>query len=116
MGITSYPDGQIVAGSEFEYGQMPTPEEVRGYNLLIVEEVCDTGKTLQHAVELLELAGAGLIRTAVLHYKPEKTQTGFVPDWYADVTNKWVIYPWELHEAVGKKSVVRRQAEEEIAA
>jgi uncharacterized protein len=106
--LSSYEDGQTERRGDFEYGQMPTPEEVKGKNLLLIEEVCDSGNTLHHLRGLLDLAGAGLVRTGVLHYKPEKSKTGFVPDWFVEKTNQWIVYPWEEHERRGKLSVVRQ--------
>lgn len=94
---------------EFEFGQMPVPEQVRGKDLLIIEEVCDTGKTLDYVYKYLKDNGAGLIRTGVLHYKPGQSQSGFRPDWSVETTDKWIVYPWELHEPAGLDSVVRRK-------
>jgi uncharacterized protein len=112
MCMSSYKDGQMKRNGVFEYGQMPTPEEVDGLDLLIIEEVCDTGETLKHATELLALANAGLIRTATLHYKPTKSTTGFVPDWYGIKTDAWIVYPWEKDEKVGASSAVKRRPPE----
>ena len=95
--------------TEFRYGQMPTPEDVAGKDILIIEEVCDTGHTLKHVTELLKVAGAGLVRTGVLHYKPSKSETDFVPDWWVNETDKWIVYPWEQHEINGQNSTVRRK-------
>jgi uncharacterized protein len=109
MCMTSYKDGEKQAGGEFKYGQMPLPEEVAGLNLVIIEEVCDTGRTLKHAIELLHTAGANIVRTATTHYKPSKSTTGVVPDFYAVETDAWIKYPWEIHEKIGESSVVRRR-------
>jgi hypoxanthine phosphoribosyltransferase len=115
MCMTSYADGEIERSGKFIYGQMPKPEEVDGFDLLVIEEVCDTGETLQHASDLLELAGAGLVRTAALHYKPTRSTTGFKPDWYANETDAWIVYPWEKDERIGKKSTVRRPNADDLA-
>lgn len=106
--IGSYETGKSERSGEFMLGQMPVPEQVKGKELLIVEEVCDTGHTLQFLVEWLEFMGAKLIKTAALHYKPGRSETGFVPDWYADKTDKWIVYPWETFEEQGKSSKVRK--------
>lgn len=106
--IGSYKQASSQRKSEFELGQMPTPEQVRGKNILIIEEVCDTGQTLKYLYDYLHQAGAGLIRTGVLHYKPGQSETGFKPDWAITTTEKWIVYPWELHEAAGQSSVARK--------
>jgi hypoxanthine phosphoribosyltransferase len=95
--------------TEFTLGQMPTDEEIEGKNLLIIEEVCDTGHTLKYLTDLFKQQGAELIRTGALHYKPDQSQTGFKPDWYAAETDKWIVYPWEVHDSNGKNSMARRR-------
>lgn len=37
------------------------------------------------------------MKTATLHLKPSSQ---FVPDFYAMVTDAWIIYPWELYETI----------------
>jgi hypoxanthine phosphoribosyltransferase len=112
FGVKSYKAGTTERIGRFEYGQVPRPEEVEGLDLLIIEEVCDTGHTLSHVSDLLTLAGAGLVRTGVLHYKPGQSETGFTPDWFMVKTEAWIDYPWEKNERKGATSVVRRKREE----
>lgn len=106
--IGSYESGKSERSGEFALGQMPTPEQVKGKDILIVEEVCDTGHTLKFLVDWLKFTGAKTIKTAALHHKPERSETGFVPDWHAEETDKWIVYPWEIFEEQGKSSKVRR--------
>ena len=82
--------------TDFKLGQMPTKAELAGKKLLIIEEVCDTGRTLSFLVKRFKSQGAVLIRSGALHYKPGLSQTGFVPDWFVIETDKWIVYPWEL--------------------
>lgn len=105
--ISSYQEGGTLR-AEFKLGQMPTDDEVAGKNLLIIDEVCDSGHTLKYLVDKLGQQGAALIRTGVLHYKPAQTQTNFEPDWYVDKTDKWIVYPWEDSELSAQKSHVKR--------
>lgn len=100
----SYASGVDKRKNEISYGQMPTAEEVRGKNLLIIDEVCDSGKTLLDLVNKLKQMGATKVMTAVIHYKPGKSETGFVPDWFVKKTDSWVVYPWEISEYNGKNS------------
>ena len=111
MCMTSREDGDIDQIKDFIYGQMPLPKEVEGLDHLIIEEVAHTGTTLKHATELLELAGAGLVRTAALHLK--RKQSCFIPDFYANETESWIVYPWEKDERIGNKSAARRLSPEE---
>ena len=114
MCMTTYRDGETESSGQFRYGQMPTPEDVKGLDLVIIEEVCDTGETLSHAEDLLRLAGAGLVRSGVLHFKPGKTTTGYTPDWFANTTDSWIVYPWEKDERIGQGSIVRRPTMDEV--
>jgi len=56
--------------------------------VLIVDDVADTGKTLQ---EIRNAFGI-YFTTATLHYK---TRSVVIPDFYVEETNKWIVYPWE---------------------
>ncbi|HVX24423.1 MAG TPA: phosphoribosyltransferase family protein [Candidatus Saccharimonadales bacterium] len=107
--IHSYATGASERREHFEVGQMPPPEMIRDKNLLVVEEVCDTGQSLHFLFDYLQTAGAGLVRTGVLHYKPERSETDFVPDWYVTQTNDWIVYPWEVHEINGESAGVKRE-------
>lgn len=109
--VTSYDAGTTSQNQEFRMGQMPTKEQVEGKNLLIIEEVCDTGNTLAHVTSLLQLMGVGLIKTGVLHYKPTNSKSGFKPDYFVQETDKWIVYPWEIHEQNKKLTHVRRPAD-----
>jgi hypoxanthine phosphoribosyltransferase len=112
-GIKSYqPDN--TQSATLQIGQMPTREEVTGKDLLIIDEVCDTGETLQFVKNYLLEATAASVQSAVLHYKPKRSTTGFVPEFYVEKTNHWIIYPWEASEQRGKQSVAHRQQAESV--
>lgn len=107
--IGSYQDAQTKQ-EDFRYGQMPPRELVAGKDILVIDEVCDTGKTLECLGRYLMENGAKSVKTGVMHYKPSMSQTSFVPDWFVEQTDKWIVYPWELHEPNGLKSSARRKA------
>jgi len=68
---------------------------VKGVNVLVVDDVSDTGESLKVAVEHLDVGGAKAIKTATLFYKP---QSIFKPDFFIVQTEQWVIFPWERLE------------------
>jgi hypothetical protein len=68
---------------------------VKGVNVLVVDDVSDTGESLKVAVEHLDVCGAKAIKTATLYYKP---QSIFKPDFFIVQTEQWVIFPWERLE------------------
>ena len=69
---------------------------VRGMNVLVVDDVADTGESLKVAVEHLDVCGAKAIRTATLYYKP---QSILKPDFFIIQTDQWIIFPWERLES-----------------
>jgi uncharacterized protein len=107
-GVTSYAPVGSKRQAEFKLGQMPSSSEVKGKNLLIIEEVCDTGQTLTFLTEHFKEQGAKLVRVGALHYKPAMSLTGFKPDWAVATTDKWIVYPWEVHDKESGDSVVKR--------
>jgi len=71
-------------------------EDVTKKNVLVVDDVSDTGDSLKVAVDHMAEKGAVAIRTATVYFKPHST---FKPDFYADTTSDWIIFPWERLEA-----------------
>ncbi len=80
---------------EKPYIRQPLVVNVLDKRVLIVDDVSDTGLTLQVAVNAISMHGPASIRTATLYVKP---WTKFVPDYYAVQTDKWVVFPWEREE------------------
>ncbi|MEM2763589.1 MAG: phosphoribosyltransferase [Sulfolobales archaeon] len=72
---------------------------VEGRRVLLVDEVADTGKTLEASIKELAKLHPKEIRTAVLHLKPTSV---VIPNYYAEKLDKWVwlFYPWSLVETV----------------
>ncbi len=71
-----------------------------GNRLLLVDDLVDSGHTLQEALAWLEQhygADIDQVRTAVLWYKSKSV---FVPDYYVDYLpeNPWVHQPFEVFE------------------
>jgi len=94
--------------------QAPTAS-VLGKNVLLVDDIADTGKSLQLAKTLLEQQGAVEIKTFTLYYKP---QSIIKPDFYGKETSSWVVFPWETKETLRRimqKHVGKRQLNQEIA-
>jgi hypothetical protein len=60
--------------------------------VLVVDDVADTGETLEFAVRYARRRGGREVRTATLGYKPHSK---FVPDYFVFRTSRWVVFPWE---------------------
>ncbi|WP_440952569.1 phosphoribosyltransferase [Methanococcoides sp. FTZ1] len=77
--------------------KFPLSVDIHDKNILVVDDVTDTGKTLSVAVDYLESLNPADIKTAVLQHK---ICSDFVPDFYARkvVKWRWIIYPWAAYE------------------
>ena len=67
--------------------------------LLIVDDVHDTGKSINQIIlDLNEACSINTpeIKVATPYFKPDKNQTGRQPDYFIHKTNKWLIFPHEL--------------------
>jgi hypothetical protein len=74
----------------------PISEDISGKKILVVDDVSDTGESLIVALEHVRERGAGGIRTVTIYHKPHSK---FKPDFFAETTSNWIIFPWERLEA-----------------
>jgi hypoxanthine phosphoribosyltransferase len=69
-------------------------------SLLIVDDVFDTGLTIEAVITRLRdkarLNTPQDIRVAVPYYKPSRNKSGRVPDYYLHETSRWLKYPHSL--------------------
>ena len=69
-------------------------------SLLIVDDVFDTGLTIDaviaHLQEKARLNTPHDIRVAVPYYKPQRSKSSRVPDYYLHETERWLKYPHSL--------------------
>lgn len=89
--------GPAASRKESALVKYPLACSVEGMDLLVIDDVTDTGETLSTAVHYLQQLQPDHIRTGVLHHK---LSSGFSPDYYAEAVSEWhwIIYPWALHE------------------
>ncbi len=83
--------------------------------ILLVDDIADTGKSLQLAKSHLQDKGSQEIKIATLYLKPQSITK---PDFYEKQTSSWVIFPWDTKETIRKilqKQPGKRQANQEIA-
>jgi hypoxanthine phosphoribosyltransferase len=78
--------------------QFPADPLLRDRRVLIVDDVWETGKTSTLVRRRVREAG-GRPEIAVLHYKPGRSSSSERPDYYADTTDEWIIYPWDPSRA-----------------
>jgi len=88
-------------------------EGVRGKQVLVVDDLVDQGDTMQVVKEYLASQDPELLEVAVLFKKP---WTRTEPDYYLEVVDRWMVFPFELSEvnrlrvANGDVSVVSAEA------
>ncbi len=72
---------------------------VKGKDVLIVDEVVDTGATMSKIVKIVKKLGARKLKTATLHYK---SRSILIPDYYVEKVDRWVwiFYPWSFSETL----------------
>jgi len=70
-------------------------QEIKGKHVLIVDDLVDQGDTIQVVKEYLSGQGPKILEVAVLFKKP---WTKIEPDYYLEVIDRWVVFPFELSE------------------
>ncbi len=80
------------------YVRYPLNADINGRNVLLLDDVCDSGDTFAVGAEHIQHCGkVNEMRTAALHLK---TVSKFIPDFYAGTVSewRWLIYPWAVNE------------------
>lgn len=66
--------------------------DLNGYDVLLVEDILDSGRTLNYVSEILKTRGANSIRIATLLDKPERRVAPIAPDYVGcDVPDEFVV-------------------------
>jgi len=69
---------------------------IHGQKLLVVDDVADTGRTLELVLDLLRGQGAE-VWSAVLYAKPHSVCD---PDFVWRRTDQWIVFPWSAEPPV----------------
>ena len=75
-------------------------ESIRGKRLLVVDDVVDSGRTMELVINLLRNHGVD-VRSAVLYTKPT---TVVLPDYSWRSTDRWIAFPWSADGPVARRS------------
>jgi len=82
--------------------QFPDEPLLEGRRTLIVDDVWGSGRTMTAVRARVEAAG-GIPYTCVLHFNPHRSLFGALrPDFYAAMTDAYIIYPWEIQRGGDK--------------
>lgn len=88
----------------------PLTVDLSGRKVLVVDDVADTGETVEIVAKHVREKGAKEVKTAVIDFKHTSK---FVPDYYAREMERWawIVYPWSLYEDV--KDLIAKLDEKE---
>ncbi len=76
--------------------QFPDDHLLEGKRVLVVDDVWGSGRTIAAVKNRVSAAG-GIPYTAVLHFNPHRNMFDSArPDYYAAITDAYIIYPWEI--------------------
>ena len=79
-----------------EFLQFPDDDLLAGRRILVVDDLWANGRNAVTVASRIDAAG-GRPEVCVLHYKPHLSlYPAVTPDYYAAVTDAYIIYPWEL--------------------
>lgn len=92
--------------------------------LLIVDDVHDTGLSIDQTIRDLETAckkNTPEVRVATPYYKPGSNRTSRAPDYFIHETDQWLVFPHELdgltlEEIAGNKPELAHRLEDIAAA
>lgn len=89
--------------------------DIKGKKILLVDDLTDTGGSMEVCIKYLRKLNPREIRTAVLIHK---TQSGFEPDFYAEKAEKWkwIILPWNVNEDLRNliEKIIKEKRETEL--
>jgi len=76
--------------------QFPADHLLMEKRILIIDDVWGSGRTITAVKNRISGAG-GTPYTCVLHFNPNRSIFGPArPDFYAAITDAYIIYPWEI--------------------
>lgn len=77
-------------------------DNIENKNILIIDDVADTGETLDAVSNILTMYNPSMIRSATIYVKPWSRK---YPDYYYKLLDKWIIFPWDKWEVVRQNSM-----------
>ncbi|MBQ4090765.1 MAG: hypoxanthine phosphoribosyltransferase [Clostridia bacterium] len=84
MKVSSYGAGTKNSG-EIKIHLDLMREHLENYNIIVIEDIVDSGRTLARLTQLLRNRNAGSVKTCTLLDKPSRREVEFIPD-YCGVT------------------------------
>ena len=98
------PIATFTISSYYDQKQISTPKitlhlgnKLHNKNVLLIDNISDSGKTFFYGIEYLKKRGVKKIITAAPYIKP---WTKYVPDYYIKSFTEWIIFPFDIKENV----------------
>lgn len=96
LGIINYDSEDNLLDDPTIVQDLPVNIGFHNKNILLVDEVADSGGTFVKAKEYLEDLSPKNLYTAVIHLKDKSK---FTPDFVGEnAGNNWIVYPWDVKE------------------
>jgi hypoxanthine phosphoribosyltransferase len=95
------PDSEIEPTKLFSWPtflHFPPDELLLDKKVLVMNNAWGSGRTTWAIKKQVESAG-GIACTSVLHYNPYRNLLKYHPDFYAAITDAYIIYPWDIDQA-----------------
>jgi hypoxanthine phosphoribosyltransferase len=90
VGVSSYPGKSVESKGVSIRGELP--RHLRGKHVLVVDDILDSGHTLDVVTRLIGEQQPASLRTCVLLRKPGKARVGFAPDYVGfDIPDEFVV-------------------------
>jgi len=100
----------IAKPSDEPFITQPVSLSVEGKDVMLFDDVADTGKSLRLVKDHIIINGAKIVKTAVIFCKPWSV---IEPDYYGTKTKSWIVFPWERKETI--RSLLRDCGKEGIS-
>ncbi len=76
--------------------------EIQQKKILLVDDLVDSGESIQCALDYLSLKNPKEVRIAALLHKPWSKVT---PHYYVEGTTEWVVFPHEYYEFMTERTI-----------
>ena len=91
MKVSSYGNATVTSGSVNILLDLHR-KDLADTDILIVEDIIDSGKTLSYLVEYLRLKGAKSVKTVTMLDKPSRREVDFEPDYFGkQIPDEFVV-------------------------
>jgi len=92
LAVSSYGDRESDEHSGAVRMIMDVRHDLAGRDVMVVEDIVDTGHTLAYLLKLLEARGPATLRTCTLLHKPDRTEADVRIDYLGfTIPDEWVV-------------------------